>query len=134
MIVKDLKQKKVNIIEKSLPKELKKEGDQIVVKYCSTDPEEPDDCKVERFDTVLFAVGRNANTEWLNLEKLGIKTNKQNKKVVTDKEEIESTGVEGVYAIGDVVDGVPELTGTVQKAGIFLAKRIAHRLGVKQLS
>lgn len=27
MIIKDLKQKNVNIIEKSLPKEMKKEGD-----------------------------------------------------------------------------------------------------------
>lgn len=40
----------------------------------------------------------------------------------------------GIYAIGDVVDGVPELSGTVQKAGRFLAKRVAHRLGAKLLS
>ena len=33
--------------------------------------------------------------------------NKENNKVITDKGEIESTGVEGVYAIGDVVQGVP---------------------------
>lgn len=32
------------------------------------------------------------------------------------------------------MDGVPELTGTVQKAGIFLAKRIAHRLGKAEMS
>lgn len=36
-IIKDLKQRKVKIIEKSLPKEMKKECDQIEVKYCKTE-------------------------------------------------------------------------------------------------
>ena len=47
---------------------------------------------------------------------------------------MEFTGVDGIYAIGDVVDGVPELTGTVQKAALYLARRLAHQLGAIQLS
>lgn len=35
----------------------------------------------KEFDTVLVAIGRNANTSSLNLEKIGVKINKKNNKV-----------------------------------------------------
>lgn len=42
-IIGDLEQRKVRFIETSQPKELKKDGDQIVVTHCKT--ESPSECK-----------------------------------------------------------------------------------------
>ncbi len=39
--------------------------------------------------------------------------------------EAEKTSIENIYALGDVLDGVPELTPVAQKSGQFLAKRLA---------
>lgn len=36
--------------------------------------------------------------------------------------------MEHIYAIGDVVEGLPELTSTATKMGAALGRRIAHRL------
>ena len=42
---------------------------------------------VDTFDTVLFAIGRYATTDSLNLKKIGVET-ANNKKVKTDSKEI----------------------------------------------
>jgi pyruvate/2-oxoglutarate dehydrogenase complex dihydrolipoamide dehydrogenase (E3) component len=43
------------------------------------------------------------------------------------KEEVERTNIGHIYAIGDVVEGLPELTSTATKMGWGLGKRIAQR-------
>lgn len=53
---------------------------------------------------------------------------KQNSKIVTLPAEVERTNIEHIYAIGDVVEGLPELTSTATKMGAALGRRIAHRL------
>ncbi len=59
----------------------------------------------------MAAIGRTANTKHLNLEKLGVKLNKSNNKILGGKDgELEKTDVNNIYAIGDVLEGVPELT------------------------
>ena len=82
---------------------------------------------VDTFDTVLFAIGRYATTDSLNLKKIGVET-ANNKKVKTDSKEIQKTSVDNVYAIGDVVDGLPELTSTAIKMGQNLGRRIANKV------
>jgi thioredoxin reductase (NADPH) len=40
---------------------------------------------------------------------------------------VERTNVPHIYAVGDIVSGVPELQTVAAKSGKFLAHRISHR-------
>ena len=71
-------------------------------------------------DIVLSAVGITPNTEDLGLEELGVET--KNGKVVVD--EFYKTNVEGIYAIGDIVDG-PALAHVASAEGITCVEKIA---------
>ena len=60
------------------------------------------------FNTVVFAIGRDADTSSLGLSEAGVKVNPKNGKIIdNDKEQSSSSNV---YAIGDVIDGGLELT------------------------
>jgi len=74
----------------------------------------------EEFDTVLAAIGRRACTDTLGLDAAGVEV-QQNGKIKTN---FEQTNVESIYAIGDVIDGAPELTPVAIKAGKLLASRL----------
>ncbi|NIY97207.1 dihydrolipoyl dehydrogenase [Salipiger sp. HF18] len=74
----------------------------------------------EEFDTVISAVGIVGNTEGLGLEALGAKG--ESRQVVVDK--YSRTGVEGVYAIGDVA-GAPWLAHKASHEGVMVAELIA---------
>ncbi len=55
----------------------------------------------DTFDTVLVAVGRYADTENLGLEKLGVKMNPKNRRIIGKNEQ---TDCPNIYAVGDVLD------------------------------
>lgn len=74
------------------------------------------------YNTVIFAVGREACTKNIGLEAVGVHINPKNSKVVCD--EGEKSSVDHIFAIGDVVDGKPELTPIAIEAG----RNLAHRL------
>ncbi|MCI5111139.1 MAG: dihydrolipoyl dehydrogenase [Marivita sp.] len=74
----------------------------------------------EVFDTVISAVGIVGNTEGLGLEALGVKVDRTH--VVTDP--MCRTGVEGVYAIGDIA-GAPWLAHKASHEGVMVAELIA---------
>lgn len=74
------------------------------------------------FDTVISAVGIVGNVEGLGLEEMGIKTDRSH--VVTD--EFCRTGVEGVYAIGDLA-GAPWLAHKASHEGVMVAELIAGK-------
>ncbi|WP_375173325.1 dihydrolipoyl dehydrogenase [Pseudooceanicola sp.] len=78
--------------------------------------------KVEKleFDTVISAVGIVGNVENLGLEEAGIKLDRTH--VVTD--EYCRTGVDGVYAIGDVA-GAPWLAHKASHEGVMVAELAA---------
>lgn len=76
----------------------------------------------DEFNTVIFAIGRDACTANIGLEKVGLELNPKNKKVLHD--EAERTNVDTIYAIGDVLDDKPELTPVAIQAGKLLARRI----------
>ncbi len=80
--------------------------------------------KVEKhdFDTVISAVGIVGNTEGLGLEALGVKIDRTH--VVTD--EYCRTGVEGLYAIGDVA-GAPWLAHKASHEGVMVAELVAGK-------
>ncbi len=76
--------------------------------------------ETQDFDTVISAVGIVGNVENLGLEKLGAKIDRTH--VVTD--EYCRTGVEGLYAIGDVA-GAPWLAHKASHEGVMVAELIA---------
>ena len=74
------------------------------------------------FDTVISAVGIVGNVEGLGLEALGVKIDRTH--VVTD--EYCRTGVEGLYAIGDIA-GAPWLAHKASHEGVMVAELIAGK-------
>jgi len=72
------------------------------------------------YDTVIWAVGRKANTANLNLDAANV-TMSQNGMIPVD--EYENTNVAGIYAIGDIT-GRPALTPVAISAGRKLAERL----------
>jgi dihydrolipoamide dehydrogenase len=76
----------------------------------------------EEFDTVISAVGIVGNVEGLGLEKLGVKIDRTH--VVTD--EFCRTGVEGVFAIGDIA-GAPWLAHKASHEGVMVAEMLAGK-------
>jgi dihydrolipoamide dehydrogenase len=73
-------------------------------------------------DIVLSAVGIATNLEGIGLEDVGVKTEKG--KVVVD--DFYKTNVQGVYAIGDIVEG-PALAHVASAEGIICVEKIAGK-------
>jgi glutathione reductase (NADPH) len=71
-------------------------------------------------DCVLWAIGREANTNGLDLEKSGVETDKRGMIPVSDYQQ---TNVEHIFALGDVT-GRPALTPVAIAAGRRLADRL----------
>ena len=70
---------------------------------------------------MVHHTGRMAETQKLGLTDIGVQLNPHNQKVICDNE---CTNVPNIYAIGDVVDGAPELTPVAIQAGRLLARRL----------
>ena len=107
----------MNILEKAVVKQLDRSADKVVA-HVETGG------KVEKIevDTVISAVGIVGNTEGLGLEKLGVTVEKTH--VKTD--EYCRTGVEGVYAIGDLA-GAPWLAHKASHEGVMVAELISGK-------
>lgn len=76
----------------------------------------------EEYNTVLFAIGRDACTNKIGIEKANVMLNPKNGKVICDEKE--QTNIPHIYAIGDILDGKLELTPVAIQAGRLLAKRL----------
>jgi dihydrolipoamide dehydrogenase len=76
-------------------------------------------------DIVLISVGRKANTNSLNLEKIGVELDEK-KRVKTNKNF--QTNLDNIYAIGDVIEG-PMLAHKAEDEGIAVAEIIAGQSG-----
>lgn len=74
------------------------------------------------YNTVLLAVGRNACTKNIGLDKVGVKVNARSGCIPVDDNE--QTSVPYIYAIGDILDGKLQLTPVAIQAGRLLAKRL----------
>ena len=72
------------------------------------------------YDKVLWAIGREPQSDSIGLEKVGIKVNDQGKIITDDNNQ---TSIESIYAIGDV-SGVYELTPVAIAEGRKLASRL----------
>ena len=76
-------------------------------------------------DVALISVGRKANTNNLNLQKIGIELDEQSK-IKTDKNF--QTNIKNIYAIGDVIQG-PMLAHKAEEEGIAVAEIIGGQSG-----
>lgn len=117
LIGTDMQEHGVRMLRGAVPTRLERaaEGQPVTVHY-----DQNGEQRSEQFDTVLFAIGRDPEVHKLNvgvLQGLNIK----NGKLVTREEE---TSVPGIYAIGDCVFGIPELTPVAIQQGKFLARRL----------
>ncbi len=75
---------------------------------------------LQGFDKVIWAVGRCANTQQLNLDAAGVFVERNG---VIPVDEFENTNVSGIYAIGDIT-GKIALTPVAISAGRKLAERL----------
>ena len=117
MIGDSLESLGVEILKEALPEKIEKlDGNQLKVTFKVAGVVEQE----RTCDTVLYAVGR-CYTD-IGFKTVGVKLNEKSGKVVTNAEDMSS--VEGIYAIGDINDGKPELTPVAIKAGKLLAARL----------
>lgn len=116
----------MKIIEKASVKKLDRKGATVTAHI-----EKDGKTETQDFDTVISAVGIVGNVENLGLEKLGVKVDRTH--IVTD--EYCRTGIEGIYAIGDVA-GAPWLAHKASHEGVMVAELIAggHPHAVKPSS
>jgi len=75
---------------------------------------------IDDVDCLIWAIGRDPNTKYLNLDKVGIKTDKHGN-IVVDR--FQNTTADNIHAVGDVC-GQYLLTPVAIAAG----RRLAHRL------
>lgn len=68
-----------------------------------------------------MAIGRTPDTKYLGLENVGVKVSASGKIVANDSDQ---TAVPNIYAVGDCVEGRPELTPTAIMCGRKLIKRL----------
>ncbi len=108
----------MKILEKATVKKLDRKPGQGVTAHIETGGK----TETQDFDTVISAVGIVGNVENLGLEALGIKIDRTH--VVTD--EYCRTGVEGLYAIGDIA-GAPWLAHKASHEGVMVAELIAGK-------
>ena len=76
-------------------------------------------------DVVLISVGRKPYTKGLNLQNVGVQTDKKGRIKVNKNFE---TNVKNIYAIGDVIEG-PMLAHKAEEEGIAVAELIAGQSG-----
>ncbi|OCU00106.1 hypothetical protein XELAEV_18005891mg [Xenopus laevis] len=87
---------------------------------CSMPGRKPTVRTIQDVDCLLWAIGRDPNTEYLGLENLGLELDEKGHIVV---DEFQNTSRKGVYAVGDVC-GRALLTPVAIAAG----RKLSHRL------
>lgn len=115
MAKKAFEKQGMKIMEKAMVKQLDRAKDKVTAHI-----ETGGTVEKHAFDAVISAVGIVGNTEGLGLEELGVTVDRTH--VVTD--EYCRTGVEGVYAIGDLA-GAPWLAHKASHEGVMVADMIA---------
>jgi len=113
----------VNFIRECVPTKIEKIEDGSPAKLKVTAKYNDGTEFVDEFNTVIFAIGRDACTGNIGLDKVGVALNPKNGKVIHDA--AECTNVDNIFAIGDVLDDKPELTPVAIQAGKYLARRLA---------
>lgn len=111
-IVDDLRASGVKAIESTVVTGAKKIGDRLF----EVELQSGDKKKTITVNTILVAIGRDADPKSMGVHNAGVVLAPSNK-VQGRKDEPERTNVDNIYAIGDVLEGVPELMPVAQRAG-----------------
>ena len=98
----------------STPKEIVKEADGSVTLHL----ENGESHNVEQ---LIWAIGREPVTDLINLKATDVDTNQRG---FIKVDEFQNTSVNGIYALGDIMEGGIELTPVAVKAGRMLAERL----------
>lgn len=80
-----------------------------------------EDGRTEQVDCLIWAVGRTPATDDLNLEAVGVKRNDKGQ-IIVDK--FQNTNIDGIYAVGDIIENGVELTPVAVAAGRRLSERL----------
>lgn len=105
MVAAAAAEKGVKFIQKTVPSAVEKTEDgRYLVRYSDAEGQQGSDV----YDTVLFAIGRKACTDDLQLKNAGVSLAPGSHKIAVNDEE--RTNVENIFAVGDVIEGRPELT------------------------
>ena len=78
----------------------------------------------DAFDTVLVAIGRDADLSSLNLPAISLSANPKSGKVIVDALELTQAPSKNIHALGDILEGKPELTPLAIQTGRLLARRL----------
>jgi len=117
-ILKALKKQKVKFALSHGVTAVERNGDEVTVKATNNKKGQEVEFKG---DYVLVAVGRHAYTDGLNLEAVGVATDKRGKVEVNEHLQ---TNVSNIYAIGDVIAGAM-LAHKAEEEGVFVAETLA---------
>ncbi|KAK0160633.1 hypothetical protein PV328_008021 [Microctonus aethiopoides] len=118
LVAEEMEQRGVHFIYQAKPKAVKKQDDgRLMVHWVDKNGEMHQDI----YDTILFAIGREALTVQLKPENAGVQILQENKKIFAENEQ---TNVSNIFAVGDVLHKRPELTPVAIHAGKLLARRL----------
>ncbi|XP_011311994.1 thioredoxin reductase 1, mitochondrial isoform X2 [Fopius arisanus] len=118
LVAEEMEQRGVHFVHQAKPKALEKQEDgRLLVHWVDKNGEVHQDV----YDTVLFAIGRQALTPQLKLDNAGVKVVPDSLKIDATNEQ---TNVDNIYAVGDVLHKRPELTPVAIHAGKLLARRL----------
>ncbi|PSW19375.1 glutathione-disulfide reductase [Photobacterium sanctipauli] len=98
----------------SVPKEVVKEADGTITLHFENG-------ESHNADTLIWAIGRHPTTDKINLAATGVETNNRGYIKV---DEYQRTNVDGIYCVGDIMEGGIELTPVAVKAGRQLSERL----------
>ncbi|MGF1685179.1 glutathione-disulfide reductase [Photobacterium japonica] len=98
----------------SVPKEVVKEADGSITLHFENG-------ESHNTDVLIWAIGRHPSTHKINLAATGVETNARGYIKV---DEYQQTNVEGIYCVGDIMEGGIELTPVAVKAGRQLSERL----------
>lgn len=115
VLAKSFKKAGVKVFTSAKVEQVKKEGAQVEVTISNAEGSQ-----TLKADKALMAIGIQGNIERLNLEKIGVETDRSFIKV----NEWYETAVKGIYAIGDIV-GPPLLAHVASHEGIACVEKIA---------
>ncbi|WP_293730430.1 glutathione-disulfide reductase [uncultured Actinobacillus sp.] len=109
-----LAQDGIQLHTKAIPQEVvKNEDGSLTLKL--------EDGRETNVDCVVWAIGREPATDVINLEATGVATNERGF-IKVDK--FQNTNVDGIYAVGDIIEGGIELTPVAVAAGRRLSERL----------
>lgn len=119
-LLRSFKKKGINCLLNTKVEKVEKTKDGVCV-MCTPQGEATQKIEAEK---VLIAVGRGPNTEGIGLEKL---PNIKVERGFVHVNEWMETGEKGIYAIGDIVAGLPQLAHAGAMEGIVATTRIAGK-------